>query len=139
MSNMLFLSAVVNSFDENVADPFYARYLATFNEQQRYTVATSRVKSYTLASSATATIGSFSVTADWRMIMIKVVGEVTLTSAGNDAASAPIAGVTGCYGTSLFPGWLIWSTANLTSASTITSLADGTVVEVYYGTLAADA
>ncbi len=136
---MLFLSAVVNSFDENTPDPFYARYLATFDEQQRYTVATSRVKTYFLASGGTATVGAFSATADWRMIIIKVVGEISLVSAGTDAAAAAIAGHTRCYGTQLFPGWLMWSTANLTSASTLTALSDDTIVEVFYATLAADA
>jgi hypothetical protein len=134
----LYLSNVVNNFNED-SDPFNARYLATFNDQQRYNASFSQLKTYILALSATATFGSFWATADWRMIAIKVVGEITLATTGTDPASASISGLIGCYGTSIFPGWLFLNAANLTAASTITSLAADTVVEVFAVTLAADA
>lgn len=138
MSDTLFLSNVVNNFNENT-DPFFARYLATLNNQQRYNSPTSRVFTYFMAASATKTFGSFWTSGVWRMIAIKVIGEITLATAGTDPASVAIAGLIGCYGTSAYPGWLFLSTQNLTSASTITAITADTLVELNAITLAADA
>lgn len=135
MTQMLFMSAVVNAFDENT-DPFHARYLATLNQDQRYTTTFAQVKTHFLATSGTATI---TTTSTWRLLAVKVVGEVEVVSAGVDAAASPIAGRVRVYGTSLYPGWLIWNVSGLTSDMTITALSDDTIVEVFNATLEADA
>ncbi len=129
-----FISGVVNSFDENT-EPDSARYLATFNQQQRYSTSAYQVKTYSLAAAATATFGASAT--DWRLVGIKVVGEITLEASGTDAASAAISSITGCYGVSIFPGWLVWTTANLTTVYTIRAVT-ASVVELYFATLAAD-
>lgn len=138
MIDTLFLSNVVNNFDENT-EPFYARYIGTFNDEQRYNVSGSRLKTYSLDATEFISFGSFWAAADWRMIAIKVVGEITLAVVGTDPALASITARIGCYGTSLFPGWLFLNAQNVTTSPTITANADGTVFEVMAITLAADA
>lgn len=136
MSNTIFLSNVVNSFTENTPDAFFARYLATFNQQFRWNSTAERVETYYLNNGEGQSFGAFwTVNSTWRLLALKVVGEVTVTQINSGSET----GITGCYGTSIFPGWLFYSAANIDTSFGITSLQDGTMVEVLGATLAADA
>lgn len=102
-----------------------------------------RVEEITLANLATRTVDIQGLTkdaanGDWCIIMARVVGACTINTVGKDTDNATaITAKVPFYGTALYPDMGIVTTYNVTSFI-VSSLADGTTVELFAAVLAAD-
>jgi hypothetical protein len=138
--NTLFLSPLHQAFNENVESPDNAAVRATMRGDVRHNILYSKIEQYELASAATRAINlaNYTPLTDWPFIMLRVVGEIKVTTVGVDTDNSTAIGADiPCYGTSLLPGIFVLSSYNVTSF-TIESLADDSIIELFAGIAAED-
>lgn len=128
----LFLNTLVNAYPDNVPDPFFSRWVNSFNKQIRYNVKLKKVANMALGLTETRVFTPVGLAlADWSIIVARVVGSARIETAGFDTdGTTAITGHTPLFGNSLLPGYALWSTYNVTSF-TMLALADNTVVELF--------
>lgn len=103
-----------------------------------------RVEEISLANLATRTVdvqnlvNATDTLGAWCCILVRVVGACTINTTAKDADGVTvITAKVPFYGTALYPDMGIITTYNV-SAFVASSLADGTVIELFAGVLAAD-
>jgi hypothetical protein len=67
-----------------------------------------------------------SSSSEWIYVVLRVVGLVAIASTGQNVAGGAITGAASCYGTTLFPGFFIYSGKKVT-VLTVTATAASTV------------
>jgi hypothetical protein len=129
-TNTMFLNFMIDGYPENTPDPFFARLNQSMSVQTRYNVQARRQMTLSMASGDTVTVTPSNLAlADWRVLYARVIGTARIQTVGKDTdGTTTINGYTPAYGTSIYPGYIVLSTYNL-SAITITAQADSTVVE----------
>jgi hypothetical protein len=106
----------------------------------RHNVLYAKIEQFQIDNTETRSISlaNYTQLSDWPFIIMRVVGEAKLSTVGVDTDNST--GITGempAYGTSKFPGILIFSTYNV-QTFTVESLADDTTVELFAGIAAED-
>lgn len=127
----LFLNGLLYGFEDDVPDPFFARFMASLSQQSRYNVIKRYSRPLPLDSGDSVTVTPSGIAlANWIILILKVVGTARLETTGKDTdGTTTINGYGDGYGTTLYPGYIILSTYNL-SAITVSAQADDTVVEL---------
>lgn len=127
----LFLSAALAAYDTDVDDADYAETATRYVHGQRYNVLYRKVEDIVLDAAATRALSLANYAAsEWLYIVLEVVGGVRLATVGVDYdGTTPINGHLPSYGTELFPGKLLLSTYNVSTA-TLVGLEDDTKIKV---------
>lgn len=131
-SETLFINALINTFPDDVPDPFFARWFNSFSKQVRYNVVQRKVASITLdAGQAKVITPATGAESDWGFVLARVIGAARLETVGVDTDNTtPISGYTAAYGTAVLPGYVILSTYNV-DTFTLHGEQDGTVIELF--------
>jgi hypothetical protein len=136
----LFLSPYATTFPESVSDPAYSQLATALNYQGRYNVNIYQAAQVLLVNNGDSSAISFPSTvsmSDWRFVILRVNGNASINSVGTDDVGGPISGYTAAYGTSLYKGYVILSTYNVTSF-TLSALAANTTIDVFIAVSAED-
>ena len=127
----LFFSAALAAYDSDVDDADYAASSTRFVHGQRYNILYRKIEDIYVDESTTRVL-SFAnyASTEWLYLVLEVVGWAQVELVGKDFnGSSDINGYIPTYGTSLFPGKLLISTYNVTTA-TIRGLQDGTKIRL---------
>lgn len=134
-----FTSIVLNAYPDNVPDPFYARWCDTFNLQSRNNVRAKRIESIFLDDTETRVFTPSNIILNnTQFIVVKVIGAARINSVGKDTdGTTTINGYTPCFGTDILPGYIIYSTYNISSL-TLLGQADDTKIQIFCATCEED-
>jgi hypothetical protein len=138
-----FFTPTYYAFQGKVDNPTYSNLISDMQgaDPVRYNILYKKTDSILLDSGGTRTItlpeSTFTLS-EWSLVTMKVIGTARLTTTGkNYDGSSDITGIMDTFGTDLYPGYIVLSTYNV-SAFTISSQADGTIIELLYGVSCAD-
>ncbi len=132
-ANTAFFNFLVSGYPEDTPDPFFARLLQSLSVQTRYNCKVRRQMTLSMASGDSVAFTPTNIAlADWGVIFARVIGTARIETVGKDTdGTTTINGYSPGYGTSIYPGYIMLSTYNL-STMTVTAQANSTVVELLY-------
>lgn len=135
----LFAGQNITAYRDDVDDPTVSRDAVSFQTSQLQNVLFHTKRELALDHAATFTLDlAGAASTQWEFVLFKVIGSARLDTTGTDFDGVTaITGKLPLTGTSVYPGIGCISTYNVSSI-VVESLADGTVVEVFFGVLCAD-
>ena len=135
----MFVLPLVAAWDKDVDDPVQGDFVGAMRNTNRQHVLYYRIEKCSLDNAATRAITLANYTrSEWVYLIARVVGTAYIATAGKDTDGVTaITGKLEMYGTDLLPGISLFSSYNV-DTMTLTSEADGTVIEVFAAVACAD-
>lgn len=135
----LFLNPYCVAFPDDVDDPWHSKDSAQMSGSLTQNIIAKKTEQVILDAAQSHTLNfTNELLANWKYLIIKVVGEVTINTVGVDFnGTTPLTASLPVYGTTIYPGIGVLSTYNVSSI-VLTGITDNTVVQVFVGIAAAD-
>ncbi len=129
----LFLNTLINAYPDDAPDPFFARWMHSFSKQIRYNVKLRKITTIALDAGGNYLFTPTNIAlADWSVIIIRVIGAARIDTVGKDTdGTTTIDGSTPTYGTSIYPGYVLFSTYNSTFFNLV-GQQNGSVIELFH-------
>lgn len=134
----LFMSPDHAAFTDDVDDEQFSKSSAVITDQSQFNVLFKKVEQFIVSGSFAPKIPNAALS-DWQIAVAKITGGATkCTIVGKDTdGTTTITNVLTGYGTDLFPGFIMFSTYNVTTI-TFSAIDSGVKVEFFLGIAAAD-